>query len=149
VAYISQKFRGHDLPRLVDEILRARGYHTQLSPAGPDGGVDIIAGRGAMGFDPPRACVQVKSSDSPVDVGVMRELQGVMKSFGAEQGLLVSWGGFKNSVLSEARRLFFEIRLWDAGDVVNALLEDYERMSAELQAELPLKRIWAMVPEEE
>jgi restriction system protein len=79
----------------------------------------------------------------------MRELQGVMKSFGAEQGLLVSWGGFKNSVLSEARRLFFEIRLWDAGDVVNALLEDYERMSAELQAELPLKRIWAMVPEEE
>jgi len=147
VAHISRKFRGHDLPRLVDEILRARGYHTQLSPAGPDGGVDIIAGRGAMGFDPPRACVQVKSSDSPVDVGVMRELQGVMKSFGAEQGLLVSWGGFKNSVLSEARRLFFEIRLWDAGDVVNALLEDYERMSPELQAELPLKRVWALVPE--
>jgi len=147
VAHISRKFRGHDLPRLVDEILRARGYHTQLSPAGPDGGVDIIAGRGAMGFDPPRACVQVKSSDSPVDVGVMRDLQGVMKSFGAEQGLLVSWGGFKNSVLSEARRLFFEIRLWDAGDVVNALLEDYERMSPELQAELPLKRVWALVPE--
>lgn len=149
VAYISRRFKGHDLARLVNEVLRARGYHTQLSPSGPDGGVDIIAGRGAMGFDPPRACVQVKSGDAPVDVGVLRELQGVMKNFRAEQGLLVSWGGFKSSVIAEARRLFFEIRLWDAGDLVRAVLEDYERMSPELQAELPLKRIWALVSEEE
>lgn len=149
MAYIGRRFRSHDLARLVNEILRADGYHTHLSPAGPDGGVDIIAGRGPMGFDPPRLCVQVKSSDQPVDVTVVRELQGVMKNFGAEQGLLVSWGGFRSSVLPEARRLFFDIRLWDAGDLVKAILENYERLSAELQAELPLKRVWALVLEEE
>ena len=149
MGFLGRQFRGHDLARLVNEVLRADGYHTHLSPAGPDGGVDIIAGRGPMGFDPPRLCVQVKSSDQPIDVTVVRELQGVMKNFGAQQGLLVSWGGFRSSVLSEARRLFFDIRLWDAGDLVNAILANYERLSAELQAELPLKRVWTLVLEEE
>ena len=101
-----------------------------------------------MGFDPPRLCVQVKSSSSPMGVSVLRELQGVMTNFNADQGLLVSWGGYRSSVISEARRLFFQIRLWDAGDLVKALLENYEKLSDSMQAELKLKRIWALVLEE-
>ena len=31
-------------------LLQAEGYITRLSPAGPDGGVDILAGQGLMGF---------------------------------------------------------------------------------------------------
>lgn len=146
--YIGRKFKGHELARLVQEILAARGYYTLLSPPGADGGVDIVAGRGTMGFDEPRLCVQVKSGDSPVDVGVLRELQGTMRNFGSEQGLLVSWGGFKSSVLKEARRIFFEIRLWDADNVVRALMENYEDLSDEIQAEIPLKRTWVLVLEE-
>lgn len=146
--FIGRKFRGHDLARLVDAILIAQGYVTQRAPAGADRGVDIIAGRGPLGFDPPRLCVQVKSSDSPVDVSVLRELQGVLKNFGAQQGLLVSWGGFKTSVLNEARQLFFEIRLWDAGDLVHELIANYNQLSSDIQAELPLKPVWILVPED-
>ena len=146
---LNRKFRGHELARLVNEILKCQGYKTQFSPAGPDGGVDIIAGRGPLGFDHPKMCVQVKSSPSPVDVTVLRELQGILKNFGATQGLLVSWGGFKTSVANEAKRLFFEIRLWDAGDLVQALFENYEKLPADIQAELPLKRVWMLVPEDE
>ena len=147
-AFIGQEFTGHDFARLVDELLKAQGYKTNFSPPGPDRGVDIIAGCGPMGFDPPKLCVQVKSGTTPVDVGVLRELQGVMENFGAEQGLLVSWGGFRNNVLTEARHLFFKIRLWDAGELVSILFENYERLSANLRAELPLKRTWILVPEE-
>jgi restriction system protein len=147
--HISRKFRGHDLARLVTALLEAQGYVTETSPPGVDGGVDVIAGKGPMGFDPPRIAVQVKSSDNPVDVGVLRELQGVLKGFGAEHGLLVSWGGFKQSVIRDARKLFFEIRLWDAGDIVDALMESYEELPADLQAEIPLKRIWTLVPNDE
>jgi restriction system protein len=64
-AFIGQKFKGHELTRLVDEILSAQGYQTVASPEGAEGGVDIVAGAGPMGFDAPRLCVQVKSSDSP------------------------------------------------------------------------------------
>jgi restriction system protein len=145
--FISRRFKGHELARLVDEVLRTQGYQTLISPAGTDGGVDIIAGSGPMGFDSPRLCVQVKSSEAPVGVAVLRELQGTMKNFGADQGLLVSWGGFAAPLLKEARHLHFEIRLWDAGDVVAHLLRRYDDLSPGIQAELPLKRIWVRLPE--
>jgi restriction system protein len=119
-----------------------------VSPPGADGGADIVAGQGSMGFDRPRLCVQVKSGHLPESVNILRELQGVMKNLGAEQGLLVSWGGFKDSVYKEARSLFFEIRLWDADQLLDALSANYERLSKEIQAELPLKRVWTFVPED-
>jgi len=147
-AFLTQNFKGHELARLVDEILQAQGYQTMRPPKGPDGGVDIIAGRGPMGFDPPRLVVQVKSSDSPADVEVLRQLRGVLGTFGADRGLLVSWGGFKRSVDAEVRKLFFEIRLWNADDLIEVLTDSYEQLPDELQAELPLKRIWTLVLEE-
>jgi restriction system protein len=146
--HLSQKFRGHDLSRLVGALLEAQGYHAQVAPPGTDGGVDVLAGKGAMGFDHPRLVVQVKSQDSPVGVSVLRELQGVMKNFGAEQGLLVAWGGFQSTVITESRHQFFELRLWDADDLITAVTENYERLSADLQADIPLKRVWALVVEE-
>ncbi|MHB1006082.1 MAG: restriction endonuclease [Chloroflexota bacterium] len=145
---IGRRFRGHELSRLVNAVLRAQGYQTRLSPAGPDGGVDIIAGAGPMGFDEPRLVVQVKSSDQPLDVRPLRELKGIMSEFKAEQGLLVAWGGFNRAALAEASKQFFAVRLWDAGDLVDELLENYEHLPADIQAELPLKRVWALVPEE-
>ena len=149
VKYINSEYKGHDLQRLVGAILEAQGYTIKIAPEGPDGGVDIIAGRGTLGFEPPRLVVQVKSSDSPVDVGVLRELQGVMSNFGADLGLFVAWGGYRGSVEKEAARLFFKIRLWDSSDLVMMLQTYYEQLPADIQAELPLKRIWALVPGEE
>jgi len=148
--YISQKFKGHDLATLVEAILQAQGYKvTERSKPGPDGGVDILAGRGQFGFDSPKICVQVKSQDSALDVTALRSLKGLLQDFGADNGLLVSWGGFTGKLLDEARRSFFNIRLWDQGRLVDALLENYERVPDEVQAELPLKRIWTLVREEE
>ena len=91
--YIARKFKGHELAQIVAQVLRAEGYQTEVSAPGPDGGVDILAGKGPMGFDMPRLCVQVKSGNAPVDAKVFRELRGVMEDRGAEQGLLVSWSG--------------------------------------------------------
>jgi restriction system protein len=147
--HICRKFKGHGLAYLVGAVLSAQGYETKISPEGPDGGVDIIAGRGTLGFESPRLVVQVKSTDTPMDVSVLRELSGVMNTFSADQGLLVSWGGFKASVEKEAPKRFFEIRLWDADDLVRMVQENYENLPEDIQADLPLKRIWALVPEEE
>lgn len=101
-----QEVKGHDLARIVDAILQTKGYATLVSPPGPDKGVDILAAPGMLGFDCPRICVQVKSGESPIERAVLNQLIGVMRSFNADYGLLVSWGGFKSSVEKERTKHF-------------------------------------------
>jgi restriction system protein len=148
VAHIQTRFAGHALATLVEAVLRADGWVTKLSPPGADGGVDILGGRGSLGLDDPRLCVQVKSQNAPADVTVYRTLQGTMQTYKAEQGLLVCWGGFNKVVLAEARQGHFTVRLWDSRDVVEAVYRTYEHLPAEIQADLPLKRVWMLVPED-
>ena len=147
--YIRANFTGHDFSRLIEGLLRAEGYATHLSTPGPDGGVDILAGHGTLGFDQPRICVQVKATAGPADVNVLRALQGTMHSFRADQGLLVSWGGFTRALEREARLGYFKVRLWHADDVLSTLFRNYERMPEQLRNEVPLVRIWTLVPEED
>lgn len=148
VKFIDRKFKGHDLARLVEAVLGTQGYITMKSKPGPDGGVDIRAAGGPLGFDNPRICVQVKSTSAPVDVKVLRELQGVVTSSGAEQGLVVSWNGFTSSALKQSRERFFSIRTWDSGDLLKNIFRHYDDFDDGLKAELPLKRIWTLVREE-
>lgn len=145
---LETKFKGHNLSRLAEAILNAQGYQTFRSPEGPDGGVDILAGYGAMGFDSPRICVQVKSGGIQNDAAI-RELEGAMSRLGANQGLFISWDGFNKSALLKVKDLFFKVRLWDDKKLIAALLDNYSKLADEIQAELPLKRIWVIVPEQE
>jgi restriction system protein len=147
-AFIRSQFQDHDMARLVEAVLQAEGFRTQRAGLGADGGADILAGRGALGLDPPYLCVQVKATQEPVDVKVFRELAGTMAAFKASQGLLVSWGGFRQTVLREARQETFKIRLWDQSDLVQAIYRTYDKLPPEVQAELPLKRVWMLVHEE-
>ena len=148
VAYIRANFQGHDLARLVEAVLKAEGFITQRSVPGPDGGAGILAGKGPFGLDAPTLCVQVKATETSSDVNVYRALHGTMMGFSAHQGLLVCWGGFTQPVHNEARQQMFKIRLWDQGDLVQAIYRTYDHLDPEIQAELPLKRIWALVREE-
>ena len=145
---LAERFKGHELARLVGELLKAEGFVCDVSPAGPDGGVDVLAGQGGMGFDGATMAVQVKSGSIVVDAPTLRELKGVMGNFGARRGLLVSWGGFTKVARQEARRLFFEIRLWDSDAVIDKLQEVYSRLPADVQAEIPLRRVWTLLPDE-
>lgn len=149
VEAIQERFQEHDLARLVEAVLEAEGWITSLSPPGPDGGVDILGGRGALGLDAPRICVQVKSGSRPAGPEVYRSLHAPLTKLNADQGLLVSWSGFTKSVRTEARRDHFSIRLWDSGDLVDAIYRSYRALRADIRAQLPLDRVWMLVPEDE
>jgi len=146
---ISRRFQNHDLTRLVEAILKAQGYATYRSPPGPDKGIDILAAPEPLGFGQPRICVQVKSGDSPVDTPTLNQLIGSMQNVHAEQGLLVSWGGFKSSIDKEIPAQFFRVRLWDQKALIDELLTHYEKLDPDLRAELPLKRIWTVAADED
>jgi restriction system protein len=147
--FIIAKFKGHGLSRLIDAVLRAQGYTTHVSPPGADKGIDILAAPGLLGFGQPRSCVQVKSGDAPVDAPTLNQLIGTMQNVHADQGLLVSWGGFKSSLDKEVAVQFFRVRLWDQKRIIDELLANYERLDEDLRAELPLKRIWTIALAEE
>lgn len=146
---ISTKYKGHELAWLVAGILEAQGFKTKVSPPGPDGGVDITASSGFLGLSEPKLCVQVKSQDAPVDIGVYRELRDKTSKIKATHGLLVSWGGFKNSVTQEAKDDVFLIQLWSSNELIEELLKNYQKLSPEIKATIPLKQIWVLTEGEE
>lgn len=146
---IAAKFKGHNLTRLVEAILKAQGYTTYRSPEGADGGVDILAGTGALGFGEPRLCVEVKSGDAPIDRPTVDKLLGAVTKFGAQEGLFVSWSGFKTNVQKELAPSFFKIRLWTQKELLEALFANYDRLDADIKAELPLKQVWMVAAQEE
>lgn len=146
--YIIQKFQGYKMEDLIEEILTAKGFTVYHSKPGADGGKDLLAAGGEMGFGSPKICVQVKSQDAPIDRPTLDQLGGVMNNVNAEYGLLVSWSGFKDSVAREEAKQFFRIRLWDSNDVIRELFENYENLSPAIRAEIPLKQIWMLSEEE-
>lgn len=142
--YIIQKFKGYRMEDLIGEILRAKGFTVYHSKQGADGGKDLLAAGGEMGFGSPKIAIQVKSHDAPVDRPTVDQLAGVMANVGAEYGLFVSWSGFKNSVEQERGNKFFKIRLWDSNDVIREIFNNYEKLSPEIRTEIPLKRVWML-----
>ena len=145
--HVAEQFTGHRLADLVAAVLDAEGFFTEVAAPGPDGGIDVFAGRGPLGLDSPKLIVQVKSSPAPVAATVVRELHGVLSTHGAEQALLVAWGGVNRVAQRELRNQFFRVRVWDADDLLDAVLRNYDRLDEEWRSELPLKRIWSLATE--
>ena len=149
---ISKNFRGpdgYDMERLVKALLEAQGYTAYQSPKGKDKGVDLLAAPGPLGFGTPRICVQVKSGDGKTGRPTLDQLVGTMQNFKAEQGLLVSWGGFTKDVEDAEATQFFKVRLWGKQALIDELLSNYERLNSDVKLELPLKQIWTVVHEPE
>jgi len=97
----------------------------------------------------PKLCVEVKSENSPIGREHVDKLLGAVSKFGAQEGLFVSWSGFKQNVFKEMAPSFFKVRLWTRKELLEALFENYDRLDEDLKAELPLKRIWTVAAQEE
>lgn len=125
----------------VAGVLRALGYHTEVSPPGADGGIDIRASRDALFIQPPIVKVQVKarpeSKAPPADV---RALKGVLER--DERGVFVSTGGFTGPAITEFEKS--SIQLIGMDRLISLFLEHYERLDAETRALVPLRRIWVL-----
>ncbi|KAA0566610.1 restriction endonuclease [Bacillus sp. CH30_1T] len=142
--HIIKKFKGHKMETLIEGILKAKGFTTYKSPEGADQGVDILAAADTLGFGSPKICVQIKTTDAPVDRPTMDQLIGTMSNMNADYGLLVSWNGFKSSVKKEIPKQFFRLRLWDSAKIIEQLFENYDALSDDLKAEIPLKKVWML-----
>lgn len=142
--FLIRNYKGHGLARIVEAILKAKGFTVYRSPKGADHGIDLLASSGGLGFDPPKICVQIKSTDEAVERPVLDQLIGTMANIGADYGLLVSWGGFKRSIIREIPMQFFKVRLWSHIDILNELLACYDLLDEDIRQAIPLKRVWVL-----
>lgn len=146
--YIIQNYKGYGLARIIEAILKAKGFTVYRGPKGADHGVDLLASSGSLGFASPKICVQVKSTENAIERIVLDQLIGTMANVGAEYGLLVSWGGFRSSIIRDVPMQFFKVRLWSRIEILNEFLQCYNLLDDEIKQEIPLKRIWVLDNEE-
>jgi restriction system protein len=139
---LEQELKGHPLSHFVAHILEAMGYRTRISPVGPDAGIDIIAHKDELGFEPPIIKVQVKSGEGSVGDPVVSALYG--KVGVGEFGLLVTTGTFTNQAKGFARNKT-NLRLIDGEELVDLILQHYEQFDPRYKGLIPLKRVY--IPE--
>lgn len=132
-----------EMQQLVAGVLRGMGYKTKVSPNGPDRGKDIVASPDGFGFESPRIIVEVKHRGSSMGSQEIRGFLGGRHK--DDKGLYVSTSGFSKDARYEAERANIPLTLMDIDDLVQAVLENYERMDIDTQRLLPLKKIFLPV----
>jgi restriction system protein len=136
---LAQELKGHPFAHFVAHLLNTMGYRTRVSPEGPDGGVDIVAHRDELGFEPPIIKVQAKSTEGKVGDPEVSSLYGKVGS--NEHGLLVTLGAFTTAANTFGRSKS-NLRLIDGEALVDLVLAHYEQFDSRYKGILPLKRVY-------
>lgn len=129
-----------DMQEIVAALLRALGYRTVISPAGPDRGRDIVASRDGFGFERPRIVVEVKHRRDAMGAPEIRSFVGGRHA--DDRGLYVSTGGFTREAQYEADRASMVTHLMTLDGLARALIENYDNLDQRGRALLPLTRIY-------
>jgi restriction system protein len=139
---LAQELKGHPFADFVGHLLNTMGYRTRISPEGPDGGVDIVAHKDELGFEPPIIKVQVKSSEGSIGNDRVSALYGNVGP--GEYGLLVTLGTFTNPAKNFAKAKT-NLRLIDGDQLVELIFDHYDQFESRYKGMLPLRRVF--VPE--
>lgn len=128
------------LQTLVADILRTLGYKARVSSPGADRGKDIIASRDGFGFEQPRIVVEVEHRKEAMGAQEIRSFLGGRHK--DDKGLYVSTGGFSKEARYEAERASIPLTLMDLDALVEAVLENYEKISTTSRLLVPLTKIY-------
>lgn len=143
---LAQELKGLPFEDFIAHLLNAMGYRTRMQPEGKHGGVDIIAHKDELGFEPPIIKIQVKSGEgniTPTEVSAF--LGNVAPS---EYGLFITLGTFNGQALNNAKGKS-NLRLIDGNELVELVLQHYDQFDSRYQGLLPLKRVYVPEPIEE
>jgi len=139
---LARRLKGHPFEHFVAQLLEKMGYRTRVSAVGTDHGIDIIAHRDELGFEPPLVKVQVKSAEASVGEPAVSALYGKVRE--KEFGLLVTLGSFTKQAVDFAFSKG-NLRLIDGDELVDLIFQHYEELDPRYQGMIPLKRVY--VPE--
>lgn len=128
---------------LVAGLLQAMGYRAAATQASGDGGVDVIASRDSLALEPPIIKVQCKRTVSAIGSPDVQKLAGALAHGGSEVGLFVTLGNYSADA-THLERTRQDLRLINGSQLVDLILEHYERLDPEWKRLLPLRTVLAV-----
>lgn len=145
--FIIKRLKNNQTPfqfeHFVAHLLKCMGYHSRVTQATGDGGIDIIAHRDELGFEPPIIKVQCKQILSTIGRPDVQQLHGAIES--GEHGLFVTLGTFSNDART-FERTKPNLRLIDGSELVDLIYAHYGQFEPRYQMLLPLKRTYIPGP---
>lgn len=136
---LKNNLTAYEFEKFIAHLLECMGYHARVTQKSGDGGVDVIAHRDELGFEPPVIkvqCKQITSSSGDPDVN---QLLGTIGD--GEYALFVNLGSFTKQAKATERNKS-KLRLIDGDQLVELVLENYTKLAPRYRAILPLKQIY-------
>jgi restriction system protein len=76
---------------------------------------------------------------------VVQKLLGVIGGVtGAQQSLLVAFGGINGPAKQLLNNQQFRVKVWDSDELVENLLEVFIELDPDIASEIPLQRVWTL-----
>lgn len=130
----------YEFEHFVAHLLTCMGYHARVTKASGDGGIDVIAHRDELGFEPPIIKVQCKQSTGSFGRPDVQKLYGSIER--DEMALFISLGSYS----ADART--FEnsksnLRLLGGIEIVDLVKRHYGSFSPRYRALIPLKQTFS------
>lgn len=144
VRQIMGKLSGYEFEEFVAHILECMGYTARVTQRSGDGGVDVIAHKDKLGFEPPILKVQCKRKTDQIPRPDVDQLLGTLGE--GEYGLFITLGSFSRQSI-ELERNRPKLRLIDGEQFVELLLEHYAQLAPRYRSIIPLKQIYVPDPQ--
>lgn len=136
-------FTPEEFERFCAALLEAMGYHARATQFSKDGGVDVIAHRDELGFEPPIIKVQCKQTFNTIGRPEVQKLDGAIAA--GEFGLFITLGSF-SSEASVYEHMKPNIRLIDGRSLLELFFGSYDSLPASVQRLIPLKKSFIPAP---
>jgi restriction system protein len=136
---LKSKIDSYQFEHFVAHLLERMGYHARVTQKSGDGGVDIIAHRDELGFEPPIIKVQCKQVLSNIGEPDVAQLYGHVE--GREHGLFVTLGDY-TAQARQFERSKHNLRLVTGEELIDLIFSHYDRFEPRYQSLLPMKRVY-------
>lgn len=139
IEQLHSNLNGYQFEEFVAHLLECMGYIARITQRSGDGGVDIIAHKDVLGFEPPIIKVQCKRTQSANGLPEINQLLGTLGD--DEYALFVNLGSYtiqaRNKATNKSR-----LRLIDGKELVSLIYKYYDSFSPQYRALLPLRKIY-------
>ncbi len=139
IGRLHQNLNGYQFEEFVAHLLECMGYVARITQRSGDGGVDIIAHKDVLGFEPPIIKVQCKKTLSSNGLPEINQLLGTLGD--DEYALFVNLGSYtiqaRNKATNKSR-----LRLIDGKELISLIYKYYDSFSPQYRALIPLRKIF-------